>query len=115
MNLGKQVLALIFLSFAPSSASDALSLGSCRTYFFKMLMNSFSLDESSAPLISVAAVVGGVDRLGVVGREDGFEPCGVAVVEGTPDDEAAAAILTASESASTGLLWSRSGKLRSIL
>lgn len=59
-------------------------------------MNSFNLDESSVPLISVAAVVGGVDRLGVVGREDGFEPCGVAVVEGTPDD--GAAMLTVSES-----------------
>ena len=58
-------------------------------------MNSFSLDESSAPpLISVAAEVGGVDRLGVVGREDGFEPCGVVVAEGSSDDGAAKAMLT---------------------
>jgi len=60
-----------------------------------MLMNSFSLDESSAPpLISVAAEVGGVDRLGVVGRDDGFEPCGVVVAEGSSDDGAAKAMLT---------------------
>jgi hypothetical protein len=57
-------------------------------------MNSFSLDESSPlALSSVAAEVGGVDRFGVLGRDDGFEPCGVVVVEGTPDDGAAEAML----------------------
>lgn len=62
-------------------------------------MNSFNLDESSEPLISLppAADVGGVDRLGVLGREGGLEPCGVAVVDGAPDDGAAEAMLTVAE------------------
>jgi len=60
-----------------------------------MLMNSLSLDESSEPLIWVSAEVGaGVDKLGVDGREGGFEPCGVVVVEGRPEDGAAEAMLT---------------------
>lgn len=60
-----------------------------------MLMNSLSLDESSEPLIWVSVEVGvGVDRFGVDGREGGFEPCGVVVVEGSPEDGAAEAMLT---------------------
>ena len=58
-------------------------------------MNNFSLDESSEPLTSPDVAEGvGVDRLGVDGRDDGFEPCGVAVAGGRPDDGAAAAMLT---------------------
>jgi len=65
-----------------------------KTYFLRMLINSLSLDESSEPLIWVSAEPGaGVDRFGVDGREEGFEPCGVVVAEGYSDDGAAAAML----------------------
>lgn len=54
-----------------------------RTYFLRMLMNSFSREESSL-LISVAAVVGGVDKFGVVGLVMGVT---------VPEEGAAEAIL----------------------
>lgn len=60
--------------------------------FLRMLRNSFSLEESS-PLVSVAAMVEGVDRFGVDGLEVGSEPTGVVVPEGCADDGAAEAIL----------------------
>lgn len=57
-----------------------------------MLRNNFRRDESSAPpFISVAADVVGVERLGVVEREDGST--GVVVPDGTPDEGAAEAML----------------------
>ena len=87
---------------APCSALDVLFLLVDRTYFLRMLINSFSLDESSGPLTSVvvAAEGSGVERLGVDGRDDGLEACGVVVDEvdeGPPDDAAAEAMLTVSE------------------
>lgn len=49
------------------------------SYLRNMLINNFNLEESSLPLISVAADVDGVDRFGVVGRD---ESIGVVVPEG---------------------------------
>lgn len=60
--------------------------------FLKMLMNSFNLEESSLPLISVAADVCGVERFGVAGLEEGCDGSGVVVSDRFPDIAPAVAV-----------------------
>lgn len=48
------------------------------TYFLNKPKKILNLDESSCSWLSAAALVGGVDRLGVPGLELGVEGAGVA-------------------------------------